>query len=129
MTIVTSTNISTKATPAVALGTVAVNSGWSKSGTGADASINLKMEIITTELAANNFTGATDVWFAAFSKDTTTASAELLRTSFTTTAATATTAASTSIACSTVTVPFNALSTTIVPQTEYAKIAVASQKN
>jgi hypothetical protein len=129
LSIVPATNISSKATPPVVLGTVAVNSGWSKSGTGADASINLKMEIVTTETAANNFNGATDVWFAAFSKDATTASAELLRTSFTVTAATATVPSTTTMASSTVTVPVNASTTTVVPQTEFGKILPANQKN
>jgi len=86
------------------------------------------MEIVTTETAANNFNGVTDVWFAAFSKDATTASAELLRTSFTVTAATATVASITTMACSTVTVPVNASSTNVVPQTEFAKILPANQK-
>lgn len=48
LSIVPTTTISTKATTPVALGTVVVNSGWSKTGTGQDAAINLKMEIVTT---------------------------------------------------------------------------------
>ena len=48
LSIVPTTTISTKATTPVVLGTVVVNSGWSKTGTGQDAAINLKMEIVTT---------------------------------------------------------------------------------
>ena len=76
--------ISTKAAPITALGTVAVNSGFVKTGTGSDAALNLKFEIVTTEVAANNFTDNGSTWWVTMGKDATTASAEMMKITFNT---------------------------------------------
>jgi len=87
--------ITNKATTPVTLGTVAVNSGFAKTGTGSDAALNLKFEIVTTEAAANNFTDNTSIWWVTFGKDATTASAEMMRITFNTPAVTTGTAKTT----------------------------------
>ena len=46
--------------------------------------MNLKFEIVTTEVAANNFTDNGSFWYVTMGKDATTTSAEMMRISFST---------------------------------------------
>ena len=115
-------SISTKATPAVALGTVAVNSGFAKTGTGSDAALNFKFEIVTTEIAANNFTDNGSTWWVTMGKDATTTSAEMMKITFNTPT---TAGAKTTQTCSTVIVKV-APSLIADAKVEHAKITTAA---
>ena len=82
--------IKNKASTPVTLGTVAVNSGWSKIGTGTDTLMNLKIELVATKTAADNLTDNSSTWYIAMSKDVTTASTEVMKISFANTSSTKT---------------------------------------